>query len=91
MGLLTEFLDLGTVLVDVQMKRLQQGLVRWFAGVFLLIASLLFLLTGFVLVVGGFYELLKNATSPAGGAFIEGGAILVWAFILIWIAKPMSR
>jgi hypothetical protein len=91
MGLLTEFLDLGTSLVDVELKKIQRGILRWVSGIVLLGVSVIFLLAGFVLIVAGVYELLKSVTGPADGAFIEGGAILLLALILIGASRKMSR
>jgi len=91
MGILTDFIDAVTCLIQAEARALRSGLIRLLIAVALAALSLSFVLAGFVLVVWGIYLWIATLTAPVGAAFIAGFAALILGGVLVLIAKRLTR
>ncbi len=91
MGIISDFFQSVTHLVEAEGRALRGGLVRLGIAVALVCLSLAFVLAGFVLVVWGIYLWLAPLTAPVWAAFIAGVAALALGGVLIWEAQALTR
>jgi len=88
MGILADITSLVTEIARAELRHIQKRIAR---TVSFLIVGLGLLLAGTILVLWGVYILLTAAVSPAGAAFIVGGAALALAIIsIIWASRLIS-
>jgi len=91
MGGVADLLIAIANLLEAEGKAFRRGLMRFWTGCLLLFASLLFILSGFALVVWGIYQLLACAIGDPAGALVTGAIGLIIAIALMGSARLATR